>query len=448
VSATIRARRALTAAGWRDNVAVRLEEGRIAEILEADGPADADVLLPAPGNLHSHAFQRAMAGLTETATGGDDFWSWRALMYRFLEALDPDDIEILAAGVQMEMLEAGYASVGEFHYLHHPPGGGTYANPAETGARIAAAAARTGIGLTLLPVLYMRGGLDGRPLEGGQLRFGSTPEVFERILERSREALAPLGPDARLGLAPHSLRAVDDGAIAMLAAREGPKHIHAAEQTAEVEAVRAHTGAPPLAHLARLVALGPDWTVIHATHGTAGELAALAAAGTTVGLCPITEANLGDGVFDAPAFLGAGGRFGVGSDSNVRIALAEELRTLDYGQRLALRVRNPLAPEARSSGRLLLEGAARGAAVALGGEAGDIAPGRLADLVALDGSAIALDGLSGDRLLDAFVFAGDDGAVRDVWSAGRHLVKEGRHVARDALEPPFRAALTRLRALL
>ena len=439
------AAQALTAEGWRRNVAVTIADGHIAAITETDAAPTVDILLPAPGNLHSHAFQRAMAGLTERQTGNDNFWSWRELMYRFLETLDPDDVEVIAAGLMMEMLEAGYAALGEFHYLHNAPDGVAYDAPAELATRIVAAANSTGMGLTLIPVLYMQGGLDGRPLEGGQKRFANTEDTFAKLMEGALHALCALPDDARLGVAPHSLRAVPADAIARIAARHGPKHIHVAEQTAEVDEVLAHTGARPIAHLASLVDLGPDWTLIHGTHGTAAELADAAAAGAVLGLCPITESNLGDGIIDMPSFLGAGGHFGIGSDRNVRISLVEELRTLDYSQRLSLRARNPLAPEGRSSGRTLYTGACRGSARALARRAGTITTGNLADMVALDGNAPSLAGLTGDRILDAHIFAGDDHSVSVVWSAGRHVVRQGRHVARDRIAPAYMATLRRLR---
>ena len=449
----VAARQALTDTGWQNDVAVTIgNDGRIAAVnTPHEGHADVrvDILLPAPANAHSHAFQRAMAGLTETADGaGDDFWSWRARMYAFLEVLTPDDVEALALGVQMEMLEAGYAAIGEFHYLHHAPGGVPYDNAAETSQRIIAAAAETGIGLTLLPVLYMRGGLDGQILEGGQRRFGTDLDGFSRIHTGALRAAASLDRDARVGVAPHSLRAVVPHAFARLADLPGPRHIHVAEQMGEVEAVRAATGETPVTRLMALAAIGPSWTLVHATHASADELAAVARAGAQVALCPITEANLGDGVVDAPAFLDANGRFAIGSDSNVRVALTEELRLLDYGQRLVRRRRNPVALAGGSTGRRLFEGAARGGAAALGRDAGRIAVGQLADLLALDGETVALAGLRGDTLLDAHIFAGDDRAVQHVWSAGRHVVCEGRHVARERLAPRFMQCLSRLRAAL
>ena len=446
---------ALTPAGWQNAVRVDLTpDGRIADVTSGAPPAGErlGILLPAPTNLHSHAFQRAMAGLTE-ARGPDpqdSFWTWRRLMYRFLQSLGPEEVEAIAAFVQMEMLEAGYAAVAEFHYLHHAPGGTPYADVAEMSARIAAAAEVTGIGLTLLPVLYQWGGCDRRPLVAGQDRFHGTPESFARLHDGARAAIAGLPDDTRLGVAPHSLRAVDrDGLAAALGlAGDGPIHIHAAEQAAEVAEVEAHLGARPVAFLLAEMGLDPRWCLIHATRMTPEETAGLAASGAVAGLCPITEASLGDGIFDGAAFLSAGGRFGVGSDSNIRISLSEELRALEYSQRLRDRARAVLARSGASTGRILFEGAARGGAQAAGRAAGAIAPGLWADLVALDADAVALAGLGGDTLLDSFIFAGDDRLVRDVWSAGRRVVTAGRHRAREAITGRYRAVLTQLRGQL
>jgi formimidoylglutamate deiminase len=454
----IHAATALLPDGWAEGVRVALGAGGRITSVEAGAtptPGDirADVLLPAPANLHSHAFQRAMAGLTEHRSGADEdsFWTWRALMYRFLERLTPDDVEAIAAQVQVEMLEAGYAAVGEFHYLHHGPDGRAYDDPAEMSARIAAAAAQTGIGLCQLPVLYCRGGADGRAPRGGQRRFACEPEGFARLVERAARALAPLPGDTVLGVAPHSLRAVPPAALAEAAAlRPGaPVHMHIAEQEAEVAEIRAVLGDRPVAWALANLSVDRRWCLIHATRMTPEETRGLAGTGAVAGLCPVTEANLGDGIFEGARFLAAGGAFGVGSDSNLRIGLAEELRQLEHSQRLRDRARAVLCDGDRSVGRTLLEGAAAGGARATGRAAGAIAVGRLADLVALDGGALALAGLTGDRLLDAWIFAGDDcGTVRDVWSAGRHAVRGGAHPARAAVEARFRATLARLRDAL
>jgi len=453
---TIAARAALLPDGWHGDVQLRVAEGRIAEVVPGGAGADGtthsvDILLPAPGNLHSHAFQRAMAGLTEHRSGpGDSFWTWRALMYRFLARLTPDQVEAIAAQVQVEMLEAGYAAVGEFHYLHHAPGGAAYDDPAEMSARIAAAAADTGIGLTLLPVLYMQGGADGRAPEGGQRRFARDLPGFARLLDGAERAVAALPGDARLGLAPHSLRAVPPEALSEAAALRprDPIHMHIAEQEAEVAEISAAHGARPVAWALDHLALGPRWCLIHATQMTPEETRGLAASGAVAGLCPITEANLGDGIFDGARYLAAGGTFGVGSDSNLRIGLAEELRQLEHSQRLRDHARAVLAAQRGSVGATLYAGAVRGGAQALGRGPGGIARGALADLVALDGGDLALVGLFGDRLLDAHIFAGSDQAVGDVWAAGRHVVRAGRHIARAPIEARFRAVLAELRAEL
>ena len=447
---------ALTPEGWGENIRVSIDQtGRIAAV-ETGATAQAGddilagrILLAAPANLHSHAFQRAMAGLTETRGphGHDGFWSWRRQMYRFLEKLDPDRIEAIAALTYMEMLEAGYASVGEFHYLHHRPGGGAYDDPAETSARIAAAALETGIGLTHLPVLYARGGADGRTLEGGQLRFGCDLDRFAILYEAAARIIAELPADARIGIAPHSLRAVPPDMLAdVVRLSDGPIHIHIAEQIGEIDEISAAYGARPVTWLLANADVDERWCAVHATHMTPEETDALARSGAVAGLCPITEANLGDGIFNAPGFLAAGGVFGIGSDSNVRIALAEELRTLEYSQRYRAHARAVLCAPGGSVGRALFDAVLKGGARALGRDAGTIAPGQWADLTALDADNLALADLTGDALLDAWIFAGDDNLVSDVWSAGRHVVTDGRHVKRQVIEARYRDRTKDLKA--
>jgi len=453
--ATLWAEQALLPQGWAHGVAVRLRDGRITAVEPAPAPPPGSerraLLLPAPVNLHSHAFQRAMAGMTERRGPDprDSFWTWRQLMYRFLDRLTPQDVQAIAAFVQMEMLEAGYGAVAEFHYLHHAPGGQPYARLGEMSERIAAAAAQTGIGLTLLPVLYQYGGCDLRPLGPGQARFGNDPDRFARLVDQAETALAALPADAALGIAPHSLRAVTpEGLSAAAALRPGqPLHMHLAEQVAEVDEVLAHRGARPVEWLLANQPVDGRWCLIHCTQMQRHETLALAGSGAVAGLCPITESSLGDGIFDGVAWAGAGGAFGVGSDSNIRIALAEELRTLDYSQRLRDRSRAALATPDRSTGRVLFEGAVAGGAQAAGRATGAIAPGMWADLLALDGAHVDLEGRQGDDVLDAWVFAGDDRMVRDVWSAGRHLVQGGRHVARGPIEAAYRATMARLRGI-
>ncbi|MDD9984468.1 MAG: formimidoylglutamate deiminase [Gammaproteobacteria bacterium] len=449
------AEQALAADGWQRDVRVALDgNGRIAAIDSGCPPQGyrVGILLPAPVNLHSHAFQRAMAGLTEQRGPDprDSFWTWRRLMYRFLERVGPDEFESITAFAQMQMLEAGFAAVAEFHYVHHQPGGTPYDRLAELSNRVVAAASDTGIGLTLLPVLYSHGGCGAKPLRPGQLRFGNSPDRFARLREDAGTALRALGADARLGVAIHSLRAVDPEGVAFAAelAPHEPMHIHAAEQTAEVEEVEAWLGARPVEWLLANAAVDDRWCLVHATHTTARETATLAGSGAVAGLCPITEASLGDGIFDGASYHGQGGKFGVGTDSNIRISLAGELEMLEYSQRLRDRARAVLARSGVSTGRTLFESAVRGGAQAAMRDAGALAPGRLADLVALDSRAADLVGKQGDTLLDSFIFAAGDRTITDLWSAGRHVVKDGRHVRREAISRGYVRALDRLKAAL
>lgn len=438
------AKQALTQNGWESDIEIGVENGRIVHIRPAPVGAHATVglALPAPLNLHSHAFQRAMSGLTE-ARGPDpkdSFWTWRRLMYKFLGQLTPDQIEAIAAQVFLEMLEAGYAGVAEFHYLHHDVGGVPYANLAELSERIVAAATQAGIGLTLLPVLYQFGGLDMRPLAGGQRRFGNDPEQFARLHEGASSAFA-FGPqDFNIGVAPHSLRAVDtaglDRAIAL--ADGGPVHMHLAEQVAEVDEVQAALNARPTEWLLDNYDVDPRWCLIHCTQITGQETRALAASGAVAGLCPITEANLGDGIFNGTDYLGHGGVVGFGSDSNVHITLFEELKTLEYSQRLRDKSRAALATSERSTGRVLFDAAVKGGAQAGGRDSGMLAVGKVADILGLNLDNEWGVNRMGDMALDTLIFGGNgQRCISDVWSAGRHMVKQGRHVERDRITKAF-----------
>lgn len=452
---TIAARQALTVAGWRNDIVVCIaEDGRISAIEQGSrGDVSVGVLLPAPCNLHSHSFQRALAGLTERRApdARDNFWSWRKLMYRFLQALTPEDFECIAAQAQMEMLEAGYAAQAEFYYVHHAPDGSHYDQLDELSHRHLVTAQRTGIGYTHLPVLYARGGVDNRPLEGAQRRFGCSVDQFEKLHSLCLERLSDLPADFRVGVAAHSLRAVSPTQTKLVAdlGAMGPKHIHAAEQTAEVEEVRDALGAPPVRWLLDELGIDATWCIIHATHLDDREVTGLAKSGAVAGLCPITEANLGDGLFRAPEFAAAGGRLGIGTDSNVQIEFAGELRLLELGQRLLHRRRAVLTdPSTPSNGRWLYDRALHGGAQALSRDSARIAVGAYADLLALDDAHAALVGLSGDALLDAWIMAGGANLVSDVWSAGRHRVQNGRHVQRAGIEAAFAETMRRLRAAL
>ncbi len=439
------AAQALLPQGWACEVRIDCADGRIVAVT-ADAPADPraqplGAVVPGLGNLHSHAFQRAMAGLTEVGgRSGDSFWSWRELMYRFLDRLTPDDLQAVAEQAYMEMLESGFTRVGEFHYLHHAPDGRRYADHAEMSGRIAAAANATGLGLTLLPVFYAHSDFGGAAPLPAQRRFLHDVDGFAALLDGCRQALRDT-PDAVLGLAPHSLRACTPQQLQALPALvDGPIHIHIAEQVREVEACLAWSGQRPVAWLLDNAAVDARWCLVHATHLQEEEVRGIAGSRAVAGLCPVTEANLGDGLFPMREFVRHGGRFGVGSDSNVLIDAAEELRVLEYGQRLALRGRNVVSPGELSSGRWLYQQAQEGAAQALGVAAG-LAAGAPADLVELDVAHPSLHGRMGDALLDSWVFAARGGAVRSVWRNGRQWVRDGRHVRRDEVATRYRAAL-------
>lgn len=440
---------ALLADGWAQDVRIDSSGGRITALTVGvpwDGQAQRlGVVVAGLGNLHSHAFQRAMAGLTEVGgRSGDSFWSWRELMYRFLDRLDPDTFQAIAAQAYMEMLESGFTRVGEFHYLHHTEDGRRYADHAEMATRVAAAADETGLGLTLLPVFYAHSDFGGVAPVPAQRRFLHDVDGFAELLQGCMRALA--GTDGVLGLAPHSLRAcTPDELQALVAMAPGPVHIHIAEQTREVDACLAWSGQRPVQWLYANAAVDARWCLVHATHVDADEVRLMAGSGAVVGLCPITEANLGDGLFPMRDFVQAGGRFGVGSDSNVLIDAAEELRLLEYGQRLQLRGRNVLSPGPLSTGRWLYEQAGNGAAQALGTQAG-LSIGAPADLLELDTRHPALLDRTGDALLDSWLFAARNGALRGVWRNGRQLVRDGQHVNREAISMRYRAALGRILA--
>ena len=447
---------ALLPTGWAREVRLTAADGRIERIQTGVAPEGGDerhrIAIPGLANLHSHAFQRGLAGLTERrGSGGDSFWTWRELMYRFLERLSPDDLEALAALAFAEMLEAGFTRVGEFHYLHHDRDGTPFADPGELAGRLAAAAAHTGIGLTLLPALYAHGGFGGAPPGARQRRFINDPARFARIVESSRRALAAL-PDARVGVAAHSLRAVTPAELAEVVtlAAGGVIHIHIAEQLREVEDCLAWSGRRPVQWLLENAPVDERWCLVHATHATAAELRGVAARGAVVGLCPVTEASLGDGIFPAVDFLVAGGRSGIGSDSNIRIDAAEELRSLEYSQRLAHRARNVLAATpGASTGRSLFDGAVSGGAQALApagaGPAG-LTAGAPLDVVSLAAGRPTLVARSGDEILDSWIFAGDRGLVDCVWRGAVQLVRGGRHRHRDAIEARYLRTLAALLA--
>ncbi|MDR6819665.1 formiminoglutamate deiminase [Neorhizobium sp. 2083] len=440
---------ALLPEGWRQNVRLTIEAGRLAGVQAGVEVSAEDerhkVLVPAMPNLHSHAFQRAMAGLTEVRGPGEDsFWSWRTLMYKFALSITPEQAEAVASQLYMEMLEAGFSRVGEFHYLHHDKDGAHYANVAEMAERIGAASAEAGIGLTLLPVFYAHSGFGGAAPVAGQRRFIHSLDDFAKTMEACHRLTAGM-PGAELGVAPHSLRAVTPhelGEVARMAG-DGPIHIHIAEQVKEVEDCLAWSGARPVEWLLANVPVSERWCLIHATHMTEDETRRMAQSGAIAGLCPITEANLGDGIFPGELFVGHNGRFGIGSDSNILISVAQELRQLEYSQRLGLRKRNVLARPEGSTGRRLFETALTGGGAALNAAVG-LVRGNYADIVALDVKDVPH--LAADQILDHWIFAGGV-AVDCVWALGHKQVEGGRHVQRDAIGRRFKTVMRELLTL-
>jgi formimidoylglutamate deiminase len=396
--------------------------------------------IPGLPNLHSHTFQRGMAGKAERrGPAGDTFWSWREVMYRFLGRLSPDDVEAIATMAMVEMLEGGFTSLAEFHYLHHDADGRPYANPAEMAERIMAAADQTGMGITLLPVLYSHGGFGGAAATAGQRRFVNTFDAYLKLRDATGKALQAL-PGGVLGTAPHSLRAVTPDQLTELvnAIPAGPIHMHIAEQQKEVEDCLAWSGQRPVEWLTNHIQINLRWTLIHATHLTQAETTSLAQSGAVAGLCPITEANLGDGLFEAVRFLAQSGTFGVGSDSNVEIAAPAELRLLEYGQRLRHHGRNMLTrQEGASTGTALYLAALAGGAQALAQPVGALALGQPADIVVLDTNHPALCTLEPEDWLNGYIFNAGSKAIRHVLAAGRHVVQDGRHVLQDKARQRF-----------
>lgn len=447
--------------GWLAPGYFEIDESGIVTAVESARPAGwaaaevqslAGFVLPGLPDLHSHAHQRGLAGRAEGIPGAAhaDFWSWRDRMYAFANRLSPEDLEAIATLAYVEMVKAGFTSVAEFHYLHNDPDGRPYDNPAELSERIIAAAGRAGIGLTLLPALYTRGGI-GTPPGKSQRRFVQrTVDDYLRLVETLLGHVAAQRT-LRVGVAPHSLRSVAVAELADLLAGIdhldplAPVHIHVAEQTREVEECLTGLQARPVAWLLGHVDLGPRWTLIHATHVTDAERRGIAMSGATVGLCPVTEANLGDGIFPLAAYQAEGGRWGVGTDSNVAISLTEELRTLDYGQRLAHLRRDPLLapgnPTTEHPGRVLFDRAVAGGAAALAQPVGAIRPGLRADLIELDPNALPLAGHGPDTVLDGWVFAATTPVVRHVMVAGTWVVRDGHHPLEEDAAAAFRRVI-------
>ncbi|MGK5077918.1 formimidoylglutamate deiminase [Janthinobacterium sp. HLX7-2] len=452
------ARHALLPQGWRRDVLLEWDAaGDLMQLKEgAAPPAGVEVaqyVLPGMVNLHSHAFQRALGGMTEKA--GDDihhapdsFWTWRELMYRFARQITPGQMEAIAAQLFAECLRHGYTAVCEFHYILRDAAGALYARPAQTAERVLQAARISGIGMTMLPVLYSHAGFGEQPLKAEQARFRSDANDVLRIIE----ALAPLrGGQVEVGFAPHSLRAASVTQIrqvldALPAGR--PVHIHIAEQQGEVRQCLDVSGRRPVQYLYEQLDVDARWCLVHATHVQPGEVAQMAASGVVAGLCPTTEANLGDGLFPLAEFIAAGGRFGIGSDSHVSQSPVEELRWLEYGQRLQRQQRNvAVTPAERHVGDCLWQSALQGGAQAAGRKLGALAPGCRADLLVLDDAHVNLCGVAIEDVLGSVLFCGNDNLVRDVLCGGQWQVRGGRHVAQDAIAAAYKRTLAQLRAL-
>lgn len=448
---------ALLATGWADNVRISIDtSGTISAIETAVSGANPGCLLPGMANLHSHAHQRAMAGLAERAGSTDDsFWAWRKIMYQFLQTTQPEHLYAIAAQLYVEMLKSGYTRVAEFQYLHHQPNGQHYANPAEMSLQTLQAACDTGLGITNLPVHYQFGGFGEQPLGQQQQRFANDPDLFLRIVEELRQASADNG-NVATGIAAHSLRAVSQQSLSSIldaldktdtaAAPAFPIHIHIAEQTKEVDDCIAWSGARPVDYLYDHFAVDKHWCLIHATHMTESETRAVAESGAVVGICPATEGNLGDGFFNAVDYLKHNGAFGIGSDSHISVSPTEELRWLEYGQRLVHRSRNVLAGGyEQSTGRTLFDKAVAGGTQACGHNSGAIAVGKRADFVVLDTDHPLLYQRRGDELLDSWIFSGNQNTVRDVYVGGKHVIQDGQHAQEAAIAHRFKATLKTLR---
>lgn len=404
-------------------------------------------VLPGMPNLHSHAFQRAMAGLAERRGPGDDsFWTWRETMYGFAERIDPDTLQAIAAQLYLEMLKAGYTQVCEFHYLHHQPDGTHYAQPEAMSLALIEAAREAGIALTLLPVLYMSGGFDGRPLSARQRRFGNDVDGYLQLLAHLRKHESH---DVRVGVALHSLRAIPEGAwrgvIEHEALKTGPIHIHIAEQIGEVQDCLAKRGARPVEWLFEHAPVDPRWCLVHATHLTDQETVQLARSGAIAGLCPTTEANLGDGLFPLARYLQEGGRLGIGSDSHISISPIEELRWLEYGQRLSTRHRNVAARNAGDSvGETLWREALKGGAQAADLPIGALETGMRADFFVLDSESPLLSARNERSAMDSFLFAGNVSPVRHVMAGGKWVVRDFQHRDEARIAARYRTAVMRL----
>jgi formimidoylglutamate deiminase len=443
---------ALLASGWADSVEIKIDATGNITTISPDLPySDGDrveVLIPAIPNVHSHAHQRAMAGLGERAGDTQDsFWTWRKVMYHYLERIQPDNLFHIAAQLYLEMLKAGYSCVGEFQYLHHDLNGQAYDNRAEMSLQCLQAATRVGIGFTALPVLYRYGGFGSAAALDGQKRFLNDADGFIEIVKGLQSATTN-DANCSVGIAPHSLRAINRDLLAeVIASLESLAaiHVHVAEQTKEVDDCLDWSGKRPVEWLFENFDVDQKWCLIHATHINDQETSAMAGSGCVAGLCPTTEANLGDGFFNAREYFAQRGCWAIGSDSHISIDPVEELRWLEYGMRLQTRGRNVLVSDASANtGRNLLDGALAGGAQACGRNIGSIAEGYRADLVVLDHEHPRLYGRSKDDLIDSWIFSGNSNLVRDVYIGGNKIIDNGHHADEDTIARNYRNTLDQL----
>ena len=442
---------ALTFSGWQKNVCIAVDQNGMIESVEAGvktGTLIKGIAIPAVPNVHSHAHQRLMVGLAERAgPGADSFWTWREAMYGFALKLSPDDLEAVAAQAYVEMVKAGFSCVGEFQYLHHQPDGSHYDEPAEMSLRCISAAEQAGIAITMLPTLYSYSGFGRQASTAGQRRFVNDADRFLEIYG-TLKAVCGASPLRRLGISPHSLRAVTPELLkAVLKGIEADArvHIHVAEQTKEVDDCLAWSGKRPVEFLLENFDVSSRWCAIHATHMTVGETQRLAMSGAIAGLCPTTEANLGDGIFPADTFMKQGGAIAIGSDSQISISPAEDLRMLEYSQRLRDHTRNMLASGVgASTGRSLLEAVLKGGAACLDQPMGAIAVGKRCDIAVLDDGHSAMIVRAGDAALDTWIFSAGNAAVKDVIVGGSHVVKDRRHNDEERIQKKFSETVRRM----
>ena len=450
------AKKALLPNGWSNNVIIEIDQsGLISNVTEknnhkVDADLNEEIILPAMNNLHSHSFQRAMAGLTEARSpqGNDNFWSWRSLMYQFLDVLTPEEIFSITLFSQMEMLQSGYVGVGEFHYLHNQIGGTKYDNIAELSEKVLEASAESGISICLLPVVYERGGCDNRELEGGQLRFHNNIDTFEELYNQIKVFLSK-NENFSLGVAAHSLRAVKNETLnKIIDLTNGPIHIHAAEQVKEVEEIKSFYKMPPVEFLIENFDINKRWCLIHCTQMSELETELLSKSGAVAGLCPVTEANLGDGIFNGFQYNERKGFYGIGTDSNINISLTEELKTYEYSQRLLNKKRAVISNQKKSTGRKLFDDCLEGGARALQINNGKIQKGFNADLISLPNTNNELDGLEDDKILDYWIFSSRENDVQKLWNKGKCLVENGKHFNFDDIQSNYRKTIKNLQEKL